>query len=227
MIPRDEGQFMDEAQEMPIELNISPEKVCFIIVKAREFDAKVDPVEPDPGSNPADAGEREVLEDYSDDATATELRAAIDVLNEDEVVDLIALAWLGRGDYDKAEWTEAQLFGRRTPSTALRGLFDRHADARRLPGRGTLEARLFLRELRNRPSLSSLRTVGGLRAVDGSSSQAPIRSGGNTSSSNEPDGEIIWSSRPKSPFAAWRRPKRSRHRCATASANSTASMGGS
>lgn len=26
-------------------LNISPEKVCFIMVKAREFDAKVAPVE--------------------------------------------------------------------------------------------------------------------------------------------------------------------------------------
>jgi uncharacterized protein DUF3775 len=93
---------------MPVELNISPEKVYFIIVKAREFDAKVDPVEPDPGSNPADTGEREVLEDYSDDATASELRAAIDSLNEDEVIDLIALAWLGRGDYDKTGWTEAR-----------------------------------------------------------------------------------------------------------------------
>lgn len=99
---------MTETSDMPIELNISPEKVCFIIVKAREFDAKVDPVEPDPGSNPADAGEREVLEDYSDDATAAELRAAIDALNEDELIDLIALAWLGRGDYVRGEWTEAR-----------------------------------------------------------------------------------------------------------------------
>ena len=99
---------MTETSDMPIELNISPEKVCFIIIKAREFDAKVDPVEPDPGSNPADAGEREVLEDYSDDATAAELRAAIDALNEDELIDLIALAWLGRGDYVRGEWTEAR-----------------------------------------------------------------------------------------------------------------------
>ena len=33
-------------------LTISPEKVCFIIVKAREFDAKDEMTEPDPGSNP-------------------------------------------------------------------------------------------------------------------------------------------------------------------------------
>src|SRR5258706_6509384 len=83
----------------PPELNISAEKVCYIIVKAREFDAKVPPVEPDPGSNPADDGEREILEDYADDPTLLELRSAIDDLNEDEVVDLIALAWLGRADF--------------------------------------------------------------------------------------------------------------------------------
>ncbi|MEE3624345.1 DUF3775 domain-containing protein [Nitrospirillum sp. BR 11752] len=91
-----------------VELNISPEKVCFIIVKAREFDVKVDPVEPDPGSNPADDGERAVLEDYADDPTQAELVGAIASLNDDEVVDLIALTWIGRGDYTAAEWDEAR-----------------------------------------------------------------------------------------------------------------------
>lgn len=89
-------------------MNISIEKVCFIIVKAREFDAKVDPVEPDPGSNPTDSGECEVLEDYADDPTFIELRTAINGLNEDEVIDLIALAWLGRGDFAKEDWDEAR-----------------------------------------------------------------------------------------------------------------------
>jgi hypothetical protein len=96
----------------PPELNISAEKVCYIIVKAREFDAKVPPVEPDPGSNPADDGEREILEDHADDPTLLELRSAIDDLNEDEVVDLIALAWLGRGDFGKEDWLEATALAR-------------------------------------------------------------------------------------------------------------------
>jgi hypothetical protein len=103
---------MGEVENTPIELNISPEKVCYIIIKAREFDAKVEPVEPDPGSNPADTGEREVLEDYEDDATLAELREAIDDLNDDEVIDLIALAWLGRGDFGKAEWAEGRALAR-------------------------------------------------------------------------------------------------------------------
>lgn len=35
-------------------LTISPEKVCFIIIKAKEFDAKDEVTEDDPGSNPSD-----------------------------------------------------------------------------------------------------------------------------------------------------------------------------
>lgn len=97
---------------MATELNISPDKVCYIIIKAREFDVKVEPVEPDPGSNPADGGEREILGDYDDDPTLAELRAAIDGLNDDEVIDLIALAWLGRGDFTKDGWQEARALAR-------------------------------------------------------------------------------------------------------------------
>ena len=88
-------------------LEISPEKVCFIIVKAREFDAKVEVEEPDPGSNPSDEDMREVLQDYADDATYQELKEAIADLNEEEQINLVALMWLGRGDYAKAEWREA------------------------------------------------------------------------------------------------------------------------
>jgi len=35
-------------------LRISPDKVCFVVVKAREFDAKVAPTELDEGSNASD-----------------------------------------------------------------------------------------------------------------------------------------------------------------------------
>ena len=87
-------------------LTISPEKVCFIIVKAREYDAKVEIEEPDPGSNPSDEDMREVLQDYADDATADELKQAIDDLNEEEQINLVALAWLGRGDYTKDDWAD-------------------------------------------------------------------------------------------------------------------------
>ena len=59
--------------ENDVELTISPEKVCFIIIKAREFDAKEEVDEPDPGSNPSDDKDIEVLEDYGDDPVVEEL----------------------------------------------------------------------------------------------------------------------------------------------------------
>jgi hypothetical protein len=86
------------------ELAISPEIVCYIALKAREFDVKDEPSESDPGSNPADDDMRAVLEDHADDPVAEELRAAIFALTEDQQVDLVALAWLGRGDGDLSDW---------------------------------------------------------------------------------------------------------------------------
>jgi hypothetical protein len=85
---------------------IDPAKVCYIIVKAREFDVKEGVVEPDPGSNPADDDERAVLADYPDDPVLEELEAFIGALNVDEQVQLVALAWIGRGDFTAGEWDE-------------------------------------------------------------------------------------------------------------------------
>jgi hypothetical protein len=97
---------MDE-EPQPVELTIDYEKLGFIIIKAREFDAKVDPVEANPGSNPTNDDQREILEDYADDPTYVELVEAIEGLNEDGLIELVALVWLGRGDYEAAEWSEA------------------------------------------------------------------------------------------------------------------------
>lgn len=85
-------------------LTISPEKVCFIIIKAREFDAKDEVTEPDPGSNPADDRDTAVLEDHSDDPVVEELTSFIGSLSEDEQIDLVALVWLGRDDYTASDW---------------------------------------------------------------------------------------------------------------------------
>ncbi|HEY2183478.1 MAG TPA: DUF3775 domain-containing protein [Xanthobacteraceae bacterium] len=85
-------------------LTISPETVCFIIVKAREFDAKDAVTEPDPASNPTDDRDAAVLEDHSDDPVVEELTSLINALSEDEQIDLVALTWLGRDDYVADDW---------------------------------------------------------------------------------------------------------------------------
>jgi hypothetical protein len=89
-------------------LTISPEKVCFIIIKAREFDAKEEVNEPDPGSNPSDDKEAAVLEDREDDPVVEELTSLINSLSEDEQIDLVTLAWLGREDYSASDWAEVR-----------------------------------------------------------------------------------------------------------------------
>lgn len=93
------------AEDSP--LAISAEKVCFIIVKARAFDAKVEIDDPASGSNPADDNAVDALEDLPDDPTRAELDAFIGSLNEDEQIALVALAWVGRGDYAIEEWSDA------------------------------------------------------------------------------------------------------------------------
>lgn len=85
-------------------LTISPEKVCFAIVKFREYDAKDVVTDPDSGSNPADDAGVAVLEDHRDDPVAQELRSFIQALSEDEQIDLVALAWLGRDDASAEDW---------------------------------------------------------------------------------------------------------------------------
>lgn len=94
----------DVTESQAPELTISPEIVCFIALKVREFDTKDEPTEADPGSNAIDDDMRAVLEDHGDDPVAEELRAAIFALTEDQQIDLVALAWLGRGDGDVSDW---------------------------------------------------------------------------------------------------------------------------
>jgi hypothetical protein len=97
-------------------LVIPLERLGFIIAKAREFDAEV-PIEPDAasGSDGPDDDEREVLLDTPDNPTEQELRDAIDGLGLPERQEVLALMWLGRGDYDAESWPEALWQARETP----------------------------------------------------------------------------------------------------------------
>ena len=87
-------------------LTVSSESVCFIIVKAREFDAQDVLTDPDSGSNATDDGMASVLEAHSDDFTVKELQTFIAALSEDEQTDLVALMWLGRGDGTLEDWRD-------------------------------------------------------------------------------------------------------------------------
>jgi hypothetical protein len=93
--------------QTPVRPDIAVDKVCRIVLKARQFDAKEGVVEADYGANAADEGFREVLADYSDDPVYDELKTFIDDMDIDEQCDLVALVWVGRGDYLGSEWSTA------------------------------------------------------------------------------------------------------------------------
>jgi Protein of unknown function (DUF3775) len=65
-------------------LSISPDKVCFLIDLAHEID----------------------VNDFVNNPSYAEAKAFIDTLSEDEQIDLVTLAWVGRDDNTIADWND-------------------------------------------------------------------------------------------------------------------------
>ena len=80
--------------------------------------------DPDDSSNPTEDAMVAVLEDHRDDPVVQEIAAAIFAMTEDEQIDLVTLAWLGRGDGSLEDWDElraeaARAHNKRTTSYLL------------------------------------------------------------------------------------------------------------
>lgn len=88
-------------------LSIHPDTVCFIIAKAREFQAKEQVVIPDTPSSPSDDWALQVLADHIDDLCLLEVKTSVNDLDLEQQAELVALMWLGRGDYELDEWDTA------------------------------------------------------------------------------------------------------------------------
>lgn len=88
-------------------LDIAPEKVAHVIIKAREYGAKVGAWDDSPEDGDAEEDPSAVLEDFANDPTRAELVGFIDRMNYDEQANLVALMWIGRGTYEKEEFDEA------------------------------------------------------------------------------------------------------------------------
>lgn len=94
-------------------LTLPLETLAYIIIKAREYGAQLPIVDEDSESKPADDAERDVLEADSDNPFYQGLVAAINSLSDLQRIELLALAWLGRGDYGREEWRAALAEARR------------------------------------------------------------------------------------------------------------------
>jgi hypothetical protein len=84
------------------------ETVCFLITRARQIDVMdLTAEEAADGSNPSDDNFMVALTEDAGDASEAEVAAVIDGLDVDEQVRLVALAWVGRGDFGADEWGAA------------------------------------------------------------------------------------------------------------------------
>lgn len=93
-----------------MELTISLETICRLIVRARELEAlaeaDAEPAdEEDAALDPDEA--LSPLDPDIDDSVEEEIRGLLDELPDDEVSEILALALVGRGTYDATEWDDA------------------------------------------------------------------------------------------------------------------------
>ncbi|APH73077.1 DUF3775 domain-containing protein [Aquibium oceanicum] len=106
---------MQKPVEREWELTIDPDTVRLFILKAKAISAAVNDDYNDGSEHEIELDDQNhdghhhdgLAEEESEDLTSEELRELIDDLNVDETAELVALVWVGRGDYDPAEFQEA------------------------------------------------------------------------------------------------------------------------
>ncbi len=94
------------------DLTLSPDTIRELILKARAVSAGMNADYEDGAEHEVELDDRGhdthhhdgLAEEEIEDLTARELRAAIRELNEDEAAELVALMWIGRGDFEAAEF---------------------------------------------------------------------------------------------------------------------------
>ena len=97
-------------------LEVDIDKIAFIIAKSREFEAQ-DVVHEEveiEGITENDIQDENFQESLSvvaneenDDSTFDEVKAWIRSINDDDQCQIVALAWVGRGDFTTDDWDEA------------------------------------------------------------------------------------------------------------------------
>jgi hypothetical protein len=96
-----------------MELLTPLETLCRLILRAKELEAQVPAGDPDEDPEDVDDYDDEggetlsVLEDELNTGVEEEVQALLDDLAEDQLAEVLTLAWVGRGTYDATEWDEA------------------------------------------------------------------------------------------------------------------------
>ena len=87
------------------------ETLCRIVLRAREYDAQTpSDYDSDEGADNVDdedEGSLSVLDDDINDSVEEELRSILEDLGEDQLMEVLALCWVGAGNYEASDWGEA------------------------------------------------------------------------------------------------------------------------
>lgn len=87
-------------------LDVNPDTVCRLIELARIFHAQDEVVIPEEPDNPSGDWPTQILAGHADDSMLDEFRNIVADLEPDQQQQIVALLWLGRGDFTLDEWTE-------------------------------------------------------------------------------------------------------------------------
>lgn len=98
-----------------MELLTPLETICRLILRAKELEAQVPADDPDEDPDDVDdfqdedegGGTLSVLEDELNETVEEEVRVTLDDLADDQLAEILALAWVGRGTWDASEWEDA------------------------------------------------------------------------------------------------------------------------
>jgi len=89
------------------DVTINSEYMRRIVEKLRAVMGREGTVIPDAGGNPSDDERPATLQETPGDMLRQELREEIDALDVDHKHELVALMWIGRGDFQAGDWQEA------------------------------------------------------------------------------------------------------------------------
>lgn len=106
---RDISPSLKTRDRPPVPLNIPAPTLAYIIARAREFDAALDPAQEqsDDALRLPDL-DGDFLPQQDHETPYDDLHSALSLLNEEQMVTLVAILWIGRGDYGRADWKEAR-----------------------------------------------------------------------------------------------------------------------
>lgn len=86
------------------EIELNRDTIQFIIEKVREFQTRDDVSFDDEPDSDDEDWSSEISSSYAEDPYFQELKTTIEDLEPDQQMSLVALMWLGRGDFSVDEW---------------------------------------------------------------------------------------------------------------------------